>query len=159
VTKARKKELRELSERRGLIDELSAEVDRQRASYSERASAMTTRLSILVAAASLTASMQLNVDVLTGWYVVGVFMAGGAALVGAAGLWPVSGSENGVKDLQDELWNESPDRAAYILMHRKLDILRDDERVLAVRAWLSRVGFALLGLSVIAIAIHLTRIL
>lgn len=159
MSKASKKELRQLTKRRGLIDDLSAEVDRQRTGHAGRASAMTTRLSILVAAASVTGSMQLGEQAPTAWYIVGVFLAGLAALLGAAGLWPVSGSENGVDDLKNELWNEPPDRAAYILMDRKLEILRDDEKVLAVRAWLSRFGFTSLGLSVVAIAIHLTRII
>lgn len=155
----KKHERRELRERRGLIDNLSAEVDRQRASHAGRTNAMTTRLSILVAAASVTGGLQLGVDKPTAWYVVGVFLAGAAALLGAAGLWPVSGTENGIEELQNELWNKSPDEAAYILMHRKLEILRDEEKVLTIRAWLSRFGFGALAMSIIAIAIHLTRII
>lgn len=120
---------------------------------------MTTRLSILVAAASVAGGLQLGAAHPTPWYVVGVFLAGAAALLGAAGLWPVSGTENGIKELQDELWNTSSGEGAYIFMHRKLEILRDEEKVLTVRAWLSRFGFGALALSIIAIAIHLTRII
>lgn len=120
---------------------------------------MTTRLSILVAAASVTGGLQLGVDQPTAWYVVGVFLAGAAAIFGAAGLWPVSGTENGVTALKEELWNMTPAEAAYVFMERKLEILRDEEKVLTVRAWLSRFGFGALALSIIAIAIHLTRII
>jgi len=154
-----KAELRQLRERIGLIRDLSAEVDRQRAAYTSRASAMTTRLSILVAAASVAAGLQLGAAHPTVWYVIGVFLAGAAALLGAAGLWPVSGTENGVQELQDELWGMAPEEAAYVFMHRKLEILRDEETVLTVRAWLSRFGFGALALSIIAIAIHLTHII
>lgn len=155
----KKSERRQLRERRELVDELSREVDRQRASHAGRANAMTTRLSILVAGASVTGGLQLAVDSPTCWYVLGVFLAGAAALFGAAGLWPVSGTENGVEDLQNELWNAPPEEAAYVLLHRKLEILRDEEKTLTARAWLSRLGFGALALSIVAIAIHLTRII
>ena len=155
----KKSELGQLKDRQILIQSLSAEVDRQRDSVSGRANSMTTRLSILVAAASVTGGLQLGIDTPTIWYVVGVFLAGAAALLGAAGLWPVSGTENGIEELQNELWNMAPAEAAYVLMHRKLEILRDEEKVLTVRAWLSRLGFSALALSIIAIAIHLTRII
>lgn len=154
-----RKQIRELRERREIIDALGAEVERQRESLSVRASAMTTRLSVLVAAASVTGGLQLTQGQPTPWYVVGVFLAGMAALLGGVGLWPRGGGENGVEDLQDELWNEPPAVAAYVLVHRKLEILKDDESTLKFRAWFARFGFLALGLSVIAIAIHLTRIL
>ena len=154
-----KVERKALHKRRSLIDDLSAEVDRQRESNAGRANAMTTRLSILVAAASVTGGLQLGVAQPTSWYIVGVFLAGLAALLGAAGLWPVSGTENGVDDLKNELWNMAPAEAAYVFMHRKLEILRDEEKLLGARAWLSRFGFAALALSIGAIAIHLTRII
>jgi hypothetical protein len=154
-----KEKRRELRERIGLIRELSAEVDRQRVNHAGRASAMTTRLSILVAAASVTGSLQIGQASPSVWYVIGTFLAGAAALLGAAGLWPVSGSENGVEGLRDELWDKSPEEAEYTLMDRKLEILRDEEKLLGVRAWLGRFGFAALAFSIVAIAFHLTRII
>jgi hypothetical protein len=51
---------RQVQERRGLIDLLSAEVEAQRQSYSSRSGSMNTRLSVLVAAASLVSGLQIS---------------------------------------------------------------------------------------------------
>jgi hypothetical protein len=69
-------------------------------------------------------------------------------------LWPRAGEENGVEDLQNELWNMHPDRAAYVLLHRKLDVLKTDEKSLHRRRVFAAAGFLLLALSIVSVALQ-----
>lgn len=149
-----KREHRQVRERRGLIDLLSAEVDKQRESYASRSGSMNTRLSVLIAAASLVSGLQISTHQPHFWYIVGVCLAAAAALSGVIALWPRSGGENGVADLQNELWNLKPDMAAYVLMHRKLEVLRADEKTLHWRKTFATAGFLLLALSIVAVALQ-----
>jgi hypothetical protein len=154
ATRVQGSEDQQLAERRGLIDLLSAEVDEQRRSYASRAVSMNTRLSILIAAASLASGLQIAAHAPHFWYNVGACLAALAAIAGVVGLWPRTGGENGVEDIQGELWNLTPDRAAYQFMHRKLEILREDESTLHWRRYFAVIGFGLLALSIVAVALQ-----
>ena len=149
-----KRERRQMRDRRGLIDLLSAEIDKQRDSFASRSGSMNTRLSVLIAAASLVSGMQISAHQPHFWYLVGTCFAASAALSGVIALWPRTGGENGVANLQDELWNLGPDMAAYVLMHRKLEVLRADEKTLHWRKIFATVGFLLLAFSIVAVALQ-----
>lgn len=145
---------RELHDRRSIIDLLGAELTHQRQGYASRASSMNSRLGILVAAASLVTGLQSSTTSPGLFVVIGACLSALAALTGVFGFWPRSGDENGIESLQAELWNLSPDHAAYLLLHRQLEVLKDDEQFLRRKAWVVRVGFALLALSIVAAATH-----
>jgi hypothetical protein len=152
--KKQQKEEHELQERSRIIGMLADEVAVQRTSFAARSSSMNTRLSVLVAAASLATGMQVDMAVPHLPYVVGACLAASAAMAGVVALWPLGGGENGVQSLQNEVWNESTDRAAYLLMHRQLEVLKEDESRLSFRAWCARVGYALLAASIVAVAVQ-----
>jgi hypothetical protein len=147
---------REIRERGPIILMLAQEVDAQRASYAARSASMNTRLSVLVAAASLATGLQVDLQTPHFWYLLGSCLAAGAAIAGVVALWPRYGGENGVEELQRELWNYPPDMARYVLLHRQLDVLKEDEGRLSVRAWCARIGYSLLALSIVAVALQLT---
>jgi hypothetical protein len=153
---ASKSNVRDLEAHRELILELAREVDRQRESYTARSDSMTTRLSILVAAATITATLQLDQQrgpsVL---YILAVVFAGMSALVAGWALWPRNGPENGVAQLMRELWGFPEMVALYALVDRKLDILKADEAVLTRRGSKARWAFISLGLSFLFTALHL----
>lgn len=144
----------QVAERRGLIDLLSAELDTQRAGYASRAGSMNTRLSVLVAAASLVSGLQIAAHSPHFWYIMGACLAATAALTGVIALWPRTGGENGIEQLRNELWNMTPDMAAYVLLERKLEVLKIDESNLHWRRYFAVAGFASLALSIVAVALQ-----
>jgi hypothetical protein len=148
-------EERQLSERRHVVDALAAELDVQRQSFIARSSSMNTRLSILVAAASLTSGLQVASHQSRAWLIVAVCLSAAGAVCGVFALLPRTGGENGIEALQAELWNETPARAAYLLLHRKLEILKDDEKSLHRKRWLAIAGFAFLAMSIVSVAIQI----
>lgn len=146
-----RREDRELNSRLWITRELLAEVDRQRESAGNRTAAMITRLSILMAAASVAGGAALTQKHPGLFLVAAALLAASAAVAGAVALLPRRVGENGVEEMQREMWNVDEPRALHVYLARKVETLRDEERLLDFRASWSRVGFVLLTLSLIAI--------
>lgn len=148
--------LQPYKENRALITALDQEVDRQRLSVSARSNAAVTRLSILVAAVGVTIGALVNSGTVEGGLAIAALgFAVIAALLGVVGLWPRLGSENGIEDLRDELWQMDEDEARYVLVHRKTEVLKDDEKLLRYRSQITRFGFLTLSISIAMMALHL----
>lgn len=144
---------RELKSRLWITRELLAEVDRQRESAAVRMTTMMTRLSILMAAASVAVGAALT-QKHPGMLLVGAaLLAASAGVVGVIALLPRGVGENGIDEMQREMWNVIEPRALHVYLARKVETLRDEERLLDFRASCARIGFVLLTLSLIAIAV------
>ena len=152
--RSKRREERQLEARLWITRELLAEVDRQSASVGERNAAMITRLSILMAAASVAGGAALTQD-RPGLFLAAAaaaVLAASAAVIGGVALIPRRIGENGIRARQREMWNESEPRAMHVYLDRKAETLRGEERLLDYRAKWSKVGFVLLTLSLIAVA-------
>lgn len=153
MNRNRQREELQLKSRLWITRELLAEVDRQRESAGGRTAAMITRLSILLAAASVAGGAALT-QKHPGVFLVGAaVLAAAAAVAGAVALLPRRVGENGIDEMQREMWNVDEPRALHVYLSRKVETLRDEERLLDFRAVWSKVGFVLLTLSLIAIGI------
>ena len=146
-----KKQDRELRERRYILETLDREVDRQRLSVASRASAGMTRASILIASAGVLMSVEAATLTTGKFEVASMCLAAVAVVLGAIVLVPRHGGENGIEDLQDELWNLKRDAATHRLLHRKLEILREDERLLKQRSLFAIYGFGTFVLALLAL--------
>lgn len=132
-----------LEQQRTLVVALNADVDRQLASSEAASAAMSTRASILVAAAGLTSGVQLSAQ--SAWPAV---LTAVAALVGVMLLVMRTTSEVPIADAEKQFWTDTPVAAIRNLMHWKLGVLRERERSLSRRRWLLVSGFALLAASI-----------
>lgn len=150
--RSKRREERQLEARLWITRELLAEVDRQSASVGERNAAMITRLSILMAAASVAGGAALTQDRPGLFLAAAAVLAASAAVIGGVALIPRRIGENGIRAMQREMWNESEPRAMHVYLDRKAETLRGEERLLDYRAKWSKVGFVLLTLSLIAVA-------
>jgi hypothetical protein len=113
---------------------------------------MMTRLSILMAASTVAGGAALTQKD-PGLLLVGAaLLAASAAVIGAIALLPRGVGENGIDEMQREMWNVDEPRALHVYLARKVETLRDEERLLDFRASCGRIGFVLLTLSLIAIA-------
>lgn len=115
---------------------------------------MNTRLSVLIAAASLVSGIQIAAHQPHQWFLAADVAAAVAAICGIIALWPRRGDENGIEALRDELWEYPDDFALYILLHRQLEILKLDEATLTRRSRWAAGGFSLLTLSIVAVALQ-----
>lgn len=147
-----RREDRDLKSRLWITRELLAEVDRQRESAGSRTAAMITRLSILMAAASVAGGAALTQNDPGVFLVAAALLAASAAVVAVAALLPRGVGENGIDEMQREMWNVEEPRALHVFLARKVETLRDEERLLDFRASCARIGFVLLTFSLIAIA-------
>lgn len=144
-----------LRSHRHLLDALDKEVEAQRISNDSRSASMTTRSSILVAAAGVVGGLQIAASHSRTWFELAAASAALAAIVGVVGMWPRTGPENDVGDLEAELWPMSKNMSAYTLMHRKLEILKLDEAALRRRRYWVVAGFTLLALSISLVSLQL----
>ena len=143
---------RDLKSRLWITRELLAEVDRQRESAAARTATMMTRLSILMAAASVAVGAALTQKNPGLFLIAAALFAASAAVVGVVALLPRGVGENGIEEMQREMWNADEPRALHVYLDRKVETLRDEERLLDFRASCARIGFVLLTLSLVAIA-------
>lgn len=132
---------------------LDREVDRQRASVSARANSALTRSTILIAAAGIGISAATGREPLSPLLAVSLTLAVLAAVCGIVALWPRTGNEHSVEGMKEDTWNVGADEASYILLHRKLDILKNDEDLQHDRARWLRMGFLLFGLSLVVLVL------
>ncbi|MGK2853648.1 MAG: hypothetical protein ACSLE3_05995, partial [Microbacteriaceae bacterium] len=79
-------------------------------------------------------------------------LAASAAVIGVIALLPRGVGENGIDEMQREMCKVDEPRALHIYLARKVETLREEERLLDFRASCARIGFVLLTLSLIAIA-------
>ncbi len=136
-----------------VIDALDREVDRQRSSVARRGAAMLTRGGVLLAAAGVTLSIEVNSSSSGAFHIAAIALAAFAAALGAMAVIPRSGPENDVRELEKELWSMGPQEATHVLLHRKHEILRSDEKILNQRSkyWLA--GCASFVLSLVALVL------
>lgn len=153
MDRGKRREDRQLEERLWITRELLAEVDRQRESAATRTAAMITRLSILMAAASVAGGAALTQTHPGACLVAAAVLAALAAVAGVVALLPRQVGENGIEEMQREMWNVNEPRALHVFLARKVETLRDEEKLLDFRADWSKVGFVLLTLSLVAIGV------
>ncbi len=132
---------------------LNQEVDRQRASVASRADSSLVRSSILIAAAGITIGAVADDSSMTPLVAVSVTLAVLAAIAGIGALWPRSGPEHAVMGMRDDVWNKSATAAADILLARKVDVLKHDERLLRDRARWLRIGFVVYAASLVVLIV------
>ena len=126
-----------------LIIGLNAEVDRQLSSTEATSAAISTRASILVAAAGLTSGVQLSAE-----SALPALFTAMSALLGVALLVMRTASEVPISEAEARFWTDSPVVAIRNLMHWKLGVLRERERSLARRRRVLILGFGLLAASI-----------
>lgn len=149
-----------LEQRRGLrrnkelLAALHQETDHQRADVSSRAGMMSTRASILIAAASLSTALQSGQQ--GPWFLAAVWLSVVSAILGAVVLLPRLGSQLGVEQNEKNLWDQNPTEFIRDLMHQKLRILRRDEKAMLWRRYVLLAGYTALALSLAAAATHLS---
>lgn len=128
---------------RELVLALNADVDRQLVSSEASAAAMSTRASLLVAAAGLTSGVQLSAESALPALVTAL-----SAITGVLLLLMRTAPEVPVAEAEAQFWTNPPVVAVRNLMHWKLDVLRERERSLLRRRWVLILGFALLATSI-----------
>jgi hypothetical protein len=144
----------DLRRNKALIAALHQETDAQRADVASRAGMMSTRASILIAAASLSTALQVGQQ--GPWFVAAVWLSVTSAILGALVLLPRLGDQLNIKQNEDDLWGQDPAEFSRDLMHQKLTLLRGDEKALYWRRYVLLAGYTALALSLAAAAIHLS---
>lgn len=130
---------------------LNDEVDRQRLDVSERANSGLTRASILIAAAGITIGATVDQQPLSSLGAVAMTISVLAAVCGVAALWPRAGVEHSIEGMIADTWSKGGDEAAFVIMHRKIDILKGEERLLHDRSRWVRTGYLLFGVSLVVL--------
>jgi hypothetical protein len=126
-----------------LIVALDADIDRQLQAADATSAAISTRASILIAAAGLTSGLQTSSVSFTP-----ASLAILAALIGVALLMMRTTTEIPILEAETRFWKNSPAVARRNLMHWKHDVLRERERSLVKRRRVLIAGFILLAGSI-----------
>lgn len=126
-----------------LIAALSADVDRQLVAAEHASAGMTTRASILIAAAGVTSGLQVSADL-----GVPAVLAVAAALVGVSLMLMRTAEEVPILEAEETFWAQPPVTAKRNLMHWKHRVLLANERSLRRRRVVLVAGFALLASSI-----------
>lgn len=137
-----------------LLAALHQETDLQRADVSSRTGMMSTRASILIAAASLSTALQVGQQ--GPWFLAAVWLSAASAISGAVVLLPRLGDQFAIEENEKHLWDQDPLELNRDLMHQKLHVLREDEKALFWRRYVLLAGYTALALSLGAAAIHLS---
>jgi hypothetical protein len=140
--------LQESSDR---VSQLTAEIDRQRSSHTQRSVAMNTRAALLISAAGVFAG--LGGATKKTWldlplYVLLVI----AAVLGLWALWPRTGPELRVGAFRDDLNDLGDEQMALHLLDQKLLVHDHDEKSLRRIGKRVTVGFAVLAIAVGVVA-------
>ena len=140
----------------GKRDELllvNAATDRELDDFTHRDSAMQTRATVLIGAASLVGAVKLGqgFDVLA---IINLTLSFLAAGCGVVVLFPRSGKGPSPRTMWDEIYNgKSDEEALHHMIRVKVKALEANDRSLLIRSWFARVGFILLAASVLVAAI------
>lgn len=126
-----------------LIAALNADVDRQLAAADHASAGMTTRASILIAAAGVTSGLQVSADL-----GVPAILAVAAALVGVSLLLMRTADEVPIREAEETFWAQPPVVAKRNLMHWKNGVLLANEKSLRRRRIALIAGFVLLASSI-----------
>lgn len=132
---------------------VNAEVDRELASYVHRESAMQSRATILVGAASVVGAIQLS-EGFAPLNAVNLLLSFVAAVFGVLVLFPRKGDAPNPRRMHTAvLGGARSDEALHRMIEVKLDTLDEDETSLSHRGRFARIGLVLLALSILAAAI------
>jgi hypothetical protein len=142
-----------LSEHTTQLASLSAELDRQRQSFTSRQSAMYSRAAILVGSASIASGIQ-SAGHSDPWAALGVFASLLAALLGVVALWVRTGPEPDMGKFRDKLYELAPGAMELTLFDAKLDAHGLDEASLTRRRRLVNLGFTALSLAILFVGLH-----
>lgn len=126
-----------------LVIALDADIDRQLQAADAASAAISTRASILVAAAGLTSGLQTSSVSFTP-----ASLAIVAALVGIALLMMRTATEIPILEAETRFWKNPPAVARRNLLHWKHDVLRERESSLVKRRRALIAGFILLAGSI-----------
>lgn len=132
-----------LRSQRELILALDADVDRQLAAADAASAGITTRASILIAAAGLTSGLQVSEQA-----VVPAILAVLSALVGVSLLLMRTADEIPILEAETTFWAQPPVVARRNLLHWKNGVLLEREQSLRHRRALLVSGFILLAASI-----------
>jgi hypothetical protein len=132
---------------------VDAATDRELDDFTSRDSAMQSRATILIGAASLIGALKLGQGV--DWLVaVNLLLSFLAAACGVVVLFPRSGDAPNPRQMRDAIYKGvSDEEALHNMIRVKLDALDKDEKSLNCRVVWIRVGFILLALSALTAAI------
>lgn len=129
---------------RELITALDADVDRQLAAAETASAGVTTRASVLIAAAGVTSGLQVSSTV-----IIPAILAVLSALVGVGLLLMRTAKEVPILEAEETFWAQPPPvTARRNLMHWKHGVLLEREQSLHRRRAVLVVGFALLAASI-----------
>ncbi|KJL32261.1 hypothetical protein [Microbacterium azadirachtae] len=134
-----------LRAQRELITALDADVDRQLAAAETASAGITTRASVLIAAAGVTSGLQVSSAV-----VIPAVLAVLSALVGVGLLLMRTAKEVPILEAEETFWAQPPVTARRNILHWKNGVLLERERSLYRRRAVLVVGFALLAASISA---------
>lgn len=149
-----RRDRRDLRRNEALLAALDKETDAQRADVASRAGMMSTRASILIAAASLSTALQAGQQ--GPWFLAAIWLSVASAILGAVVLLPTVGDQLNIKQNENDLWGQDPAQFTRDLMHQKRDLLQGDETTLFWRRRVLLAGYSALALSLAAAAIHLS---
>ena len=132
---------------------VNAATDRELDDFTRRDSAMQSRATLLIGAASLIGALKIGAGF--DWLVVvNLVLSFLAAVCGVVVLFPRSGEAPSPRRMRDAIYEDSSEEEALHHMIRvKLDALDKDEDSLVTRAVWTQVGFILLAASVLSVAI------
>lgn len=126
-----------------LILALDADVNRQLNAAETASTGITTRASILVAAAGVTSGLQLSSQL-----IVPAILTVAAALVGVGLLVMRTADEIPILEAEKTFWTDAPVVAQRKMLHWKHGVLREREKSLHRRRVVLIVGFALVAVSI-----------
>lgn len=126
---------------------VSAELDREIASYVARDTAMQQRATVLIGAASIVGALQASEA--TGWAtIVSLALALCAAVAGVVVVFPRTGQALDVRSMRDGLTALTLTAGQRKLVNVKLEVLEADERWLTRRGRYARAGFISLSVGI-----------
>lgn len=140
------RDLTHLSEQTHLFREI---VDARMDSAVKRSEQLSTRAGMLIAAATLSATL-LSSTSDNGWIALSVIFTLAAAIVGTVTLFPRKATYLSLSDARNKILNQPSVNAELMYADEQMSIYLDREKSLTWRSWLIRIGFALLGASIFA---------
>jgi hypothetical protein len=143
-----------LEESAGRVDQLAAEIDRQRSSHTQRSVAMNTRAALLISAAGVFAGMGGSAGKRSSLDVPLYVLLVVAAVLGLWALWPRKGPEVKVGAIRDDLNNLGDQQVALHLLDQKLLVHDHDEKSLRSVSKRVTIGFTVLAVGVAVVAIR-----
>jgi hypothetical protein len=147
-----------IAERRLLIEVLLADSARQLDAAQTVSATMGTRAALLIASASIAASINAPARLTFSWYALALSSSVLAALLGIVVFLPRRSKELDLQGIEAEAWNLLDAEVLRSVLYSRIAVLVRDRKAIRRRARLLAVGFSALALSLVFVGLQLSKL-